>query len=187
LKLKWLDPAGRLTARVAVREGESVKITPLEVHNHQFGVSFRGFDRDEVRAFLAMVSEEYEQAISELTRLKDQVAELREQLTASKSRERSIQKALESADRISKEIKDTARRESEVLIKEARLKANKLLEQTQNRITSMEDRIHELKTVRDRFEHRLRTTLEAQLQSLDRTREETTEDKVYVLKRPTTA
>jgi cell division initiation protein len=79
----------------------------------------------------------------------------------------------------------TARRESEVLIKEARLKANKLLEQTQSRVTAMEDRIHELKTVRDRFEHRLRATLEAQLQSLDRTREETSEDKVYVLKRPT--
>jgi cell division initiation protein len=165
-----------------------VKITPLEIHNHQFGNALRGYDRDEVRSFLAMVSEEFEQVISENTRLKDQLNDLRDQLVETKSREKSIQKALESADRISKEIKDTARRESEVLVKEAQLKANKLLEQAQGRIQAMEDRVHELKATRERFEHRLRSMLEEHVNTLDRLRrDDTGEDKVYMLKRPTTA
>ena len=165
-----------------------MKITPLEVHNHQFGVSFRGYDRDEVRSFLAMVSEEFEQAISETTRLKDQMSELRTQLSETKSREKSIQKALEAADRISREIKDTARRESEVLVKEARLKANKMLEQAQGRVQTVEDRIHELKSMRERFEHRLRGVLEEHVNTLDRARrEESGEEKLFVLQRPTTA
>jgi cell division initiation protein len=165
-----------------------VKITPLEVHNHQFGVSFRGYDRDEVRSFLAMVSEEFEQAISETTRLKDQMSELRTQLSETKTREKSIQKALEAADRISREIKDTARRESEVLVKEARLKANKMLEQAQGRVQTVEDRIHELKSMRERFEHRLRAVLEEHVNTLDRARrEESGEEKLFVLQRPTTA
>jgi cell division initiation protein len=165
-----------------------VKITPLEVHNHQFGVSFRGYDRDEVRSFLAMVSEEFEQAISETTRLKDQMSELRTQLSETKTREKSIQKALEAADRISREIKDTARRESEVLVKEARLKANKMLEQAQGRVQTVEDRIHELKSMRERFEHRLRGVLEEHVNTLDRARrEESGEEKLFVLQRPTTA
>ncbi len=165
-----------------------MKITPLEVHNHQFGVSFRGYDRDEVRSFLAMVSEEFEQAISETTRLKDQMSELRTQLSETKTREKSIQKALEAADRISREIKDTARRESEVLVKEARLKANKMLEQAQGRVQTVEDRIHELKSMRERFEHRLRSVLEEHVNTLDRARrEESGEEKLFVLQRPTTA
>jgi cell division initiation protein len=165
-----------------------VKITPLEVHNHQFGVSFRGYDRDEVRSFLAMVSEEFEQSISETTRLKDQMSELRTQLSETKTREKSIQKALEAADRISREIKDTARRESEVLVKEARLKANKMLEQAQGRVQTVEDRIHELKSMRERFEHRLRGVLEEHVNTLDRARrEESGEEKLFVLQRPTTA
>ncbi len=165
-----------------------MKITPLEVHNHQFGVSFRGYDRDEVRSFLAMVSEEFEQAISETTRLKDQMSELRTQLSETKTREKSIQKALEAADRISREIKDTARRESEVLVKEARLKANKMLEQAQGRVQTVEDRIHELKSMRERFEHRLRGVLEEHVNTLDRARrEESGEEKLFVLQRPTTA
>jgi len=165
-----------------------VKITPLEVHNHQFGNSFRGYDRDEVRSFLAMISEEFEQAISEGTRLKDQMAEVREQLAETKSREKSIQKALEAADRISKEIKETARRESEVLIKEARLKANKILEQAQARVQEVEDRIHELKSMQGRFEHRLRAMLEEHISTLDRARKEQGgEEKLFLLQRPTSA
>jgi cell division initiation protein len=168
-------------------EGWNVRITPLEVHNHQFGVSLRGFDRDEVRSFLAMVSEEYEQVISENTRLKDQLNDVRSQLEESKGRESSIQKALEAAARISKEIKDTARRESEVLIKESRLKANKMLEQAQGRINSVEDRITELKAIRDRFEIRLRSMLDEHVQTLDRAHDGAAEDKVYLMKRPTSA
>ena len=172
---------------MASLEEASVRITPLEVHNHQFGRAFRGLDQDEVRAFLAMVSEEYEQVISENTRFKDQIAELREQLIESRKRESSVQKALESADRIAREMKDGARRESEILVKEARLKANKLLEQSKGRMAAMEDRIEELKTLRDRFEHRLRSLLEEHGQILSRTREETGDDKLYLLKRPTSA
>ncbi|TDI32280.1 MAG: DivIVA domain-containing protein [Acidobacteria bacterium] len=165
-----------------------VKITPLEVHNHQFGNSFRGYDRDEVRSFLAMISEEFEQAISEGTRIKDQMVEVRDQLTETKSREKSIQRALESADRISKEIKDTARRESEVLIKEARLKANKILEHAQSRVQGAEDRVHELKSLQSRFEHRLRAMLEEHVNIMDRARkEESGEEKLFLLQRPTSA
>ncbi len=165
-----------------------MKITPLEVHNHQFGNSFRGYDRDEVRSFLAMISEEFERAISEGTRIKDQMVEVREQLTATKGREKSIQRALESADRISKEIKDTARRESEVLIKEARLKANKILEQAQTRVQGAEDRIHELKSLQGRLEHRLRAILEEHANILDRARkEESGDENLFIIQRTTSA
>ncbi len=165
-----------------------MKITPLEIHNHQFGTAFRGYDRDEVRSVLAMVSEEFEKAIAETTRMKDQMAELREQLNETRSREKSIQKALESADRISKEIKDTARRESEVLVQEARLKANKLLEQAEGRAQAVEDRITELKAMRQRLEHRMRTLLEEHVNTLDRNRrEDADEEKLFLVQRQTTA
>ena len=164
-----------------------MRITPLEVHNHQFGTSMRGFDRDEVRAFLALVSEELEQAVSESTRFKDQIAELREHLNEAKGREQGLQKAIATADRISEEMKDTARRESEVLIKEARLKANKLLEQAQSRALGLEDRVSELKVARTRLEHRLRAVLEEHLQLVDHIRDDEEPEKIFVLQRPTSA
>ncbi|MFQ5718509.1 MAG: DivIVA domain-containing protein [Acidobacteriota bacterium] len=164
-----------------------MRITPLEVHNHQFGRSLRGFDRDEVQAFLSLVSEELEQAISDSNRFKDQVAELREQLAESRSREQGFQKAMATADRVAAEIKQTAQREREVLIKEARLKANKLLEQAQTRAVALEDRVNELKMARDRFEHRLRAMLDEHLHLIEQVRDESDHDKIFVLRRPTTA
>ncbi|MFQ5670594.1 MAG: DivIVA domain-containing protein [Acidobacteriota bacterium] len=164
-----------------------MKITPLEVHNHQFGTSFRGFDRDEVRAFLAIVSEEYEQAISENARLKDQMTDLREQLARRMEREKTIEKALQAADRIGQEMKDNARREGDLMVKEARLKANKLLEQTQSRVLGLEDRVQELKVIRDQLDHQLRTIVEDHLRTLDRSRSMDEEEKIFPLRRPTSA
>ena len=164
-----------------------MRITPLEVHNHQFGTSLRGFDRDEVRAFLALVSEELEQAISDSTRFKDQIADVREQLTEAKGREQILQKAIATAERIANELKETARRESAILVKEARLKANKLLEQAQSRALSLEDRVNELKVMRNRFEHRLRSMLEEYLQIVDHGHDDRESDKIFVLQRPTSA
>jgi cell division initiation protein len=161
-----------------------VKITPLEVHNHQFGVGFRGFDRDEVRAFLALVSEEYEQAISEGTRLKDQMAEMKSRLDESRGREQSLQKAIEAADKIATEMKENARRECELLVKEAQVKAGRVLEQAQTRASGLEDRVNDLKLARDGFEHKLRALLDQYLRALDEAKKEDTEDRIFVLRRP---
>jgi cell division initiation protein len=164
-----------------------LRVTPLEVHNHQFGVSFRGYDRDEVRAFLGMISQEFEQVMSENLRLKDQMVELKEHLTESKNREKSIQKAIEAADRIGKEMKEAARRETEVLLAEARARANKMVEQAQGRALSIETQISDLHSSRQRVEHRLRGLLEEHLRALDRAPDIEEEDKIFLLKRPTTA
>ena len=40
-----------------------MKITPLDIQGHGFNHKLRGYDRDEVRAFLTLVSEEYLMAL----------------------------------------------------------------------------------------------------------------------------
>ena len=96
-------------------------------------------------------------------------------------------RSIATADRIANEIKETARRDSAILVKEARLKANKLLEQAQSRALSLEDRVNELKVMRNRFEHRLRSMLEEYLQIVDHGHDDGESDKIFVLQRPTSA
>lgn len=167
-----------------------MKITPLDVHNHQFGVGFRGYDRDEVRAFLAMVSEEFEQSIGEANKLKDQLAEVKGQLAESRNRERGLQSAIEAADRIAGEMKDTARRESDVVMREAQVKAERLLDHAQMRVTELEERVNELRFARGEFESRLRALLEHYLRGLDAGQIEVADedqDRIFLLKRPNSA
>lgn len=167
-----------------------MKITPLEVHNHQFGVAFRGFDRDEVRAFLALVSEEFEHAIAESNKLKDQLAEVKGQLAESRNRERGLQTAIEAADRIAAEMKDTARRECEVVMREAQVKATRIIDQAQARVTSLEERVNELRMARGEFESRLRSLLDHYTRGLEIGRAEAPgedQDRIFLLKRPSSA
>ncbi|MBW2382810.1 MAG: DivIVA domain-containing protein, partial [Deltaproteobacteria bacterium] len=40
-----------------------MRMTPLEIQSHRFGRRMNGLDRDEVEAFLRMVSEDYEEIL----------------------------------------------------------------------------------------------------------------------------
>ena len=53
-----------------------MRITPLDIRNHPFGKRLRGYDPDEVDAFLAMVAEDYEAVVRESETLRKQLAKL---------------------------------------------------------------------------------------------------------------
>lgn len=55
-------------------------LTPMDIHNKEFSRSFRGYDEDEVDAFLDEVVNDYEQLIKEREELRDQVDRLQGEL-----------------------------------------------------------------------------------------------------------
>ena len=50
-----------------------MKVTPLDLRQQKFKSVMRGFDRDEVVSFLSEVADDYEQALREADRLKDEL------------------------------------------------------------------------------------------------------------------
>ena len=66
------ESADRLPAVCGIRraprgppsqEIQAMRMTPLDIQSHQFASRLRGFDRDEVMAFLQIVSEDYESLV----------------------------------------------------------------------------------------------------------------------------
>ena len=53
-----------------------MRMTPLDVQSHQFASRFRGFDPDEVEAFLRIVSEDYEGLVRETESQADRIRRL---------------------------------------------------------------------------------------------------------------
>ena len=53
-----------------------MRMTPLDVQSHQFAHRLRGFDPDEVNAFLRIVSEDYEGLVHETDRQSDRIRRL---------------------------------------------------------------------------------------------------------------
>jgi DivIVA domain-containing protein len=53
-----------------------MNVTPLDLRNQQFRTAMRGFDKDEVLAFLAEASDDYAAALREADRLRQEVTRL---------------------------------------------------------------------------------------------------------------
>ena len=71
-----------------------MKITPLDIEGHTFSRRMRGYDLDEVRSFLTLVSEEYEKLVVENHKLRDDVAKMQSILDEHRQREKILRETL---------------------------------------------------------------------------------------------
>ena len=106
-----------------------MKLTPLDIQRHEFQQrSFRGLDSDEVRTFLNDVSEEMEQLRFEHEKQSEEIRRVNLLLSEHTQREEILKNTLVAAQRTSEELKDNAKKQSHLLLKEAELAADRLVE-----------------------------------------------------------
>lgn len=138
-----------------------MRITPMDMRQQQFTVrAFRGFDRREVEAFLDDVAEDYEQLLKENLLLKEQVETLEERSRGVEERERMIQETLITSQRLAEEMKDSAKREATLLVREAELQGDKFLEEARAEEAKVKAEILALKRTRRQLAEGLRVTLD---------------------------
>jgi cell division initiation protein len=161
-----------------------MKITPLDITGHEFKRKVRGLDAEEVKAFLTLVAEEYELLVLANGKLVDEVAELRERLGDLKERERILKDTLYTAQKLADDMKEEARRERDLLLKEAELKAERLIDHAGKRVSQLEAEILDLKSERDIFEAKIRSAIDQHTKLLDlRKEEEDVSSRLRFLKR----
>ncbi len=98
-----------------------MKLTPLDIQRQSFESAFRGFDRDEVRTYLNVVAEEMEQLRSENEKLQEEVRRQSALLAEHREREQILKNTLVAAQKTSEDMKENAKKQSQMLLKEAEL------------------------------------------------------------------
>ncbi|MBI2839617.1 MAG: DivIVA domain-containing protein [Acidobacteria bacterium] len=149
-----------------------MKITPSDLQHQSFNVKFRGYDREEVRAFLNFVSEEYEMLVSEGTRSREETVRLREKLSDLEERERILKDTLLSAQRMADDLKETAKKEAALIVKEAELRADAVIEQAQHRLRKLQEEAAEVRLLRTTLEEKLQLYINNLQKMLDMHQEE---------------
>jgi len=144
-----------------------MKITPLDIEGHTFSRKIRGFDRDEVRAFLSLVAEEYEKLIVENNQIKDEMGKMQSILDEHRQREKILRDTLYTAQQVSEDMKEQARREGRVVLQEAQIKADRVLDHAQSRVGDLEASIVDLRMEKEAYLRRVRTLLEHHQKLLD--------------------
>jgi cell division initiation protein len=165
-----------------------MKITPLDLRQQKFRTAMRGFDRAEVESFLSETADDYEQALREADRLRDELARAQSSLDEHRESERNLRNTLLTAQRLADEIKLSAESEAKRLVREAEGRADLLQQKMQTRFDEVQREIDGLRLKRRDVESSLEATIAALRNALEFVREQDQkerDDKV-LLHRPRT-
>ena len=144
-----------------------MNISPLDIRKHEFKKSLRGYDVDEVSAFLDMVSMEYENIIRENALLNEKAKDSNIQLKKYHDIESTLQETLLSAERAREETVKTTKRQAEIIIREAEIKAASIIEEGRQILSRLRNAVIDLKVQKDSYLSKLRLLTKAQLDLYD--------------------
>jgi cell division initiation protein len=125
-----------------------MNVSPLDLRQQRFRKAFRGFDPVEVTSFLAAVADDYEHALRETDRLRQDLMRMEAVLNEHREHEKNLQSTLLTAQKVSDDIKANAELEARMIIREAEGRSELLLERTQARLEDIQREIDGLKLKR---------------------------------------
>lgn len=134
-----------------------MRITPLEIRQHTFNKSFRGYDAESVDAFLLSLSQEWERVSEDLRQTKINLEIAEREILRMKEIENSLFKTLKAAEDAQQEINgkaqaeadlitDKAKKDAEEVANEAQKKAEMVVSEAENKAKFLvDDAVNDLK------------------------------------------
>ncbi|WP_168120705.1 DivIVA domain-containing protein [Paenibacillus sp. HB172176] len=141
-------------------------LTPLDIHNKEFSRRLRGYDEDEVNEFLDLVIKDYEAIIRENKEVQNQMLNLQEKLNHFTTIEDTLSKTIIVAQEAADEVRNNAKKEAQLIIKEAEKNADRIINESLNKSRKVSLEVEELKKQASIYRARFRTLVEAQLELL---------------------
>jgi cell division initiation protein len=148
-----------------------MRLSPLDIQSQQFRNKMRGLDPREVENFLELAATEFEELIRENGKLKETLARLTNQYEELKQREQTLKETMMTAQKITEDMKTSARKEAEIILKEAELKADKMVDDAHRKLAVINDQIVEVRRLRAQFETAVKAAAKSHLQMLQITTE----------------
>jgi len=104
-----------------------MKISPLEIRQKTFEKNFRGYDKEEVDAFLLSLSQEWERVMDESKELKLKVVNSEKEVQKLREVETTLYKTLKTAEDTGVNLVGQAQKTAELITKESQMNAEAIL------------------------------------------------------------
>lgn len=175
-------PSSTSAAQTGSMPAERVmRIAPLDLRQQRFRAEMRGFDRTEVVAFLTEAADDYEHALREIDRLRQDLLRMEALLSEHRDRETNLRNTLLTAQRLADEVKTAAENEARMIVREAEGRADILVQKAAVRADEIERDITELRLRRRDVEGSLESSIQALYHALEFIRDrDKVEDKVLI-------
>lgn len=145
----------------------AMRVTPLDILQKQFRESRKGYEQDEVRAFLEETRETLEEILRENQRLREEVARRDAEIASMRESESDLKQTLTLARRVAEDLERGARREADVLLGEARLEAERVIMAANDEHRAIQADLVRMRAGRARLAAELRAVASTHLRLLD--------------------
>jgi cell division initiation protein len=154
-----------------------MNVSPLDLRQQRFATSLRGFDKIEVTSFLLAVADDYETALRETDRLRQDLSRMEAILNQHREQEKSLQSTLITAQKLADDIRKNAELEAQRIIREAEGRSDLLLEKTSARLEDVQREIDGMKLKRKSVETSIEATIQTLRNTLEYVREQDERDR----------
>ncbi len=110
-----------------------MKITPIEIRQKDFEKTFRGYDKEEVDAFLQALSQEWERSQDEIKELRKRLEHSEAEASRLREVEHSLFKTLKTAEDTGASLVEQANKSAELYVKEAQMNAEAVLNEAKSK------------------------------------------------------
>lgn len=143
-----------------------MKLTPLDIHHKEFRVALRGYNQEEVDAFLDEVADEFERLFKENIDQSEKLEAANEKVRGYSDMEKTLHNTMLAAQQTAEEIKSKASKESELLLRDAEIKAKELVQAALSHKQQTQSEFMRIKQVEDDFRMAFRNLLEEHMRNL---------------------
>ncbi len=141
-------------------------ITPQEIRQQTFRRAMRGYDREEVNAFMQALAQEWEAQQNNLKELKEELERTKASYRTLKEVEDMLHRTLMQAEQSARDTVENARQKAELKIREAEARSQEVLRQGVEDRSSIQREIEELVRRRDHMFTQMQIYLKTQLERL---------------------
>lgn len=120
-------------------------ITPVDLETTVFRRGFRGYNRAEVQEFMARITHDYEHLYRENIELKERIEELQNSLNQYQIMEETLRNAMLLAQETAEEVKNAAKNQAELIIRDAEYKGERIKSHIQEEIQNEVQKLAALK------------------------------------------
>jgi len=142
-------------------------LTPLDIENKRFSKKINGYSVEEVDDFLDQVTLEYEKLYKENAEYKEQIEQCARDLEHYKNVEQTLQNTLVMAQTTAEDVKNTAQKQADQIIRDAQSEARKSVDDLNREQYEVTKKIEEMKKQFEVYKAKMQALLISQLEILE--------------------
>ena len=144
-----------------------MKLSPLLIKKQEFEKSMRGYNIEEVQAFLDKISADFEELINQNENLENEVERLTHELDEFHKIEKKLQDNILRTQETSAHSLESAKAEALKIVKDAEEKAKQLIQKAEEKVDALQNALMTLREEKDLIIAKLRAIVRTQSNLLE--------------------